>query len=322
MIPACSKHHNLLLSPVDFQRAFICLDRAEVTIGQTSSDDALHMKLYKLTSLARILDPRDPANVAIAVLTLLVMLGGLFIGRWSGASWLVSVASSLQAGLVVFFSWALCRELDPDHSGSALAAAGLALVSLLFWEGANLLLILWLLLTLRVVIRTTGLPATLLDGLGVMLLAAWQVYLGNWIPGVLTAAAFLLDARLFPALSRQAWLAGLALLFTAAGIILQGHFWPADGLAWIDGLAAIGFSLVFIPVLLGSRQVGSAGDATGEKLQPARLLSGQGIALVAGIGIALLYGAVGLAALQALWVAVLAAGVYRLVVIARQRLAA
>jgi hypothetical protein len=84
----------------------------------------------------------------------------------------------------VFLAWVLCRELDPDHDLSAFVAVGLALGGLFLWGLTRLVVLLWLILILRVVNRTMGLPAGILDSLAVLGLGIWLSFGGNWGYGV------------------------------------------------------------------------------------------------------------------------------------------
>ena len=82
------------------------------------------MNRTDISSIGRAVDLTYATNRAIAVITLLVAIGGLLWQRLSGAPWLASTTWGSQAGLTVFLTWALCRELDPDHPTAAFAAVG------------------------------------------------------------------------------------------------------------------------------------------------------------------------------------------------------
>lgn len=60
---------------------------------------------------------------------------------------------------------------------------------------------------------------------------------------------------------------------------------------------------LFTPVILGTRDVTSVGDHTGEVLNPARVQAGQGLAALTGMEIALWGGMAGLRDAFPLWAA-------------------
>jgi hypothetical protein len=264
--------------------------------------------MQRIAGIGRAIDLRYPTNRAIALIALAVTAGGALIRLLGGA--LLGAAGSwgLSAGLTVFFGWALGRELDPDHDRSAFVGAALALAGVVAWGLGGLGVAFWLLLVMRVVNRTTGRPATVLDTLGVVTLGAWQTYAGWWGIGALTVLALLLDWRLPPGLGRQGLLAGLALVAGAVALALGEG--AGGGLAWPAGGLALALAALFAPVYGGAGRLASVGDATGEPLDPVRVRAAQAVALAAAILGALGAGADGLLAFMPLWAAAVGAAVY------------
>jgi hypothetical protein len=264
------------------------------------------MNPHNLTSIGRPIDPEYPTNRAIALMTLIVAVGGAVWQGVFGRAWLASALWGVRAGLAVFLAWALCRELDPDHPTAAFPAAGLALLAVFLWDLPQLGVIFWMLILVRVVNRSTGLPAGVLDSLGLLGLAGWLSLQGNWSYGVVTALAFLLDGLLPSRLRRQLLFALLAVIATPVAAIL-GDPSPGDAPSLTGGLMALTLSLVFLPVILDARTCESVGDETGDRLRPVRVQVAQALALVSGVGVALLGGPSALAELSPLWAAVLGA---------------
>ncbi|MGD9316838.1 MAG: hypothetical protein PVG56_08400, partial [Anaerolineae bacterium] len=98
------------------------------------------MKLADFTALGRNpLDPGYPTNLAIAALTVVVAIAGAVWRLISGVALLESALWGIGAGLVMFLTWALGRELDPDHDLSAFVGAGLVLIALLLAGAPSLL---------------------------------------------------------------------------------------------------------------------------------------------------------------------------------------
>jgi len=264
------------------------------------------MKRTDITSLGRPLDPDYPTNRAIGVVALVVLLGGLVWQRLSGAPWLDSALWGARAGLTVFLAWALCRELDPDHPMAAFLAAGLALVALLARGLPELTVILWLLILLRVVNRTTGLPAGVLDVLGLVGLTGWLSLQGNWGYGLITSIALFLDSQLPDPARRQLLLALLSIVVTVVAAIV-GEGFPQEAPSLMGGLLALGLSLLLLPVVLAARSVDSGGDETGERLTPSRVRAAQVLALLAGVETAFVEGSSAFGTLAPLWASVLGA---------------
>jgi hypothetical protein len=242
------------------------------------------MKLSDITALGRVpFDPSYATNWAIAALS---------VG--------------------VFLTWAVGRELDPDNDLSAFLGAGLATAALLLVEPPSLLLILWLLVVLRLVNRTVGLPARLLDTLGVLGLGAWLTWQGIWLAGLMTAAAFLLDGLLSPPLRRQLLASGLALILTGVLSIYRGGLARGGELSLAIAVSSGAVAALFLVVIATSRQAQAVGDATGEPLSPQRVQSAQLLALLIALLFAWWDGLAGVVALLPLWAAMIGVGLFRL----------
>jgi uncharacterized membrane protein YjjP (DUF1212 family) len=267
------------------------------------------MKLTDVTSIGRPIDPEYPTNRAIAIITILVIVAGAVFQCLSGGGWGESILWGVQAGLAVFLAWALGRELDPDHPLAAFVAAGLAFLALYPWDLPQLGVIFWLLILVRVVNRTAGLPAGVLDALGLLGLAVWLSLQGNWGYGVITALAFLLDSQLPKRAQRQLVFALLAAITTAIAAILGDALGGRGAPSLTGGLIAVALSLLFLPVLLAARSVESVGDQTGAPLSPIRVRTAQALALLVGIETAFLGGTAALTGLAPLWAATLGASV-------------
>ena len=198
----------------------------------------------------RSLDPTYPSNLAILAWSLVAW------GVWGWA-----------AGLSIFLAWALTRELDPDHPGSALLAAGLATC----WGGYSSGLFL-LLLGMRLVSRTPGLPARWLDSLLVIGLA-WTRPNAAWI----AAAAFFLDATLDKPLRRH-------LVFGLLALVSMGH---SDSLLGAAYAPETGWGLLlclsFLSLGMSTGPLQSLGDASGAPLSAGRVLAAQLLAVLAAL---------------------------------------
>jgi hypothetical protein len=270
------------------------------------------MDLSNYSSLVRSIDPRYPTNLAIVFIS--TITGGIFflISIVQGAGIQASFSSGLAAAFSVFLTWALSREIDPDHDLSAFV--GLALVLPGYWllGRPSLLLILSLLILIRTINRSTGLPAKILDSLLLLGLGTWLSFSGYPIFGILTAIMFFLDSRLPPPFPRHLYFSLLMV-----GITLISVFYLKPGLPRIiiTGNELIYLSIIvilYLPLIISSRDITSVCDYTEEKLNPLRIQTTQIFALLTGMIVWLLQGISGLISVIPLWAAVVGVSLYYL----------
>jgi hypothetical protein len=273
------------------------------------------MRMSDFTALGRLPDPRYPTNRAIMALALAVGAAGAIFQWLRGTALLDGVNWGFGAGFAMFLAWALGRELDPDHDLSAFVAAGLALVAVLLVEAPSLMVILWLLLVLRLVNRTVGLPAKPLDSLGVLGFGAWLTWQGDWIVGLVTSGAFLLDGLLSPPLRTHLFISGLALVATVVLTIFQGVMASGSGPTTAVAISSLAMAGLFLVVIATSRELRAVGDATGEPLHPRRVQAAQILALATALLFAWRAGATGVQAMLPLWAAMLGVSLYRLAIL-------
>jgi hypothetical protein len=195
----------------------------------------------------------------------------------------------------------------------------LVLIALLLVGAPSLLLILWLLLVLRLVNRTTGLPAKTLDSLGVLGLGAWLNWQGYWMVGLVTSVAFLLDGLLPPPLRRQLFASGLAFLATVILSTFHGEMAMETGPTMPVVISSVMMAALFLVVIVTSGDVQAVGDATREPLIPRRVRTAQVLALLIALLFAWWDGASGVVALLPLWAAMIGVGLYRLAILFLQR---
>jgi hypothetical protein len=265
-----------------------------------------------ITAIGRPIDLNYPTNRAIALLAMAVSIVGTLARLLVGMPWLVSMAWGIGAGFSVFFAWALSRELDPDHDLSAFVAAGLMLIGLFLFELPVLLALLWMLVVLRIINRTTGLAAKPLDSLAMLGLGLWLTWQGDWVYGLVTAGAFLLDGWLPARLRRHLPLAGATALTLAVLTLFKGLSPGKVELPAMAWLVILVVSALFAPVIVASRTLQTVGDETGEALIPRRVQAAQALGLLTGILFAWWDGPDGISVLVPLWAAILGTGLYKI----------
>jgi hypothetical protein len=273
------------------------------------------MKMSDILATGRPIDPTYPTNLAIVLLSVVVTVAGTIWQLVSGGALLESVLWGIGVSIALFLTWALGRELDPDHDLSAFVGVGLALISLLVLGTPSLLLFVWLLLALRIVNRSTGLPARPLDTLAVLGLGAWLTWQGDWIVGLMTAVAFLLDGLLSPPLRPHLFLAALAFAGTVVLSLFYGDMAVRGGATVPVVLASLAMAGLFLVVIARSRHVRTVGDITGEPLISRRVQAAQALSLATALLFVGWGGASGLEALSPLWAAMVGAGLYRVAVL-------
>ncbi|WP_295881559.1 hypothetical protein [uncultured Thiohalocapsa sp.] len=270
------------------------------------------MNLRRLSGLARPVDTNYAGNRHILALSAAVLVVAWpMLGLYTG-SWLAALGAAAVAALACFLAWALARELDPDQSDAALLGAALTLPGLLAVGLPDLGALFLVLLAMRVVNRTTGIPATVLD-LGLLVVLAVLVSLPAQ-PVYLAAAgvAVLLDGILSPP-SRRRLITGIGAAMIAAAVVIvvmpEGPG-PAPDPAAV--LAALVLTAALVPVIRAQADIKSTADDTGEPLSARRVQAAQLLALASALATAYFQGSAGLAALSPLWAAVLGAAGWRL----------
>ncbi len=216
----------------------------------------------------------------------------------------------LDAALTVFLSWAMIRELDPDHPVSALVGAGVAAAVSIVAGSTSAVALAALMLTARIVVRSTGLRPLVSD------IAVVGVFVGAlartplvWAMGLALALAVAVDTGLpEPAPQRNVWLAGaigLAVTLTAVISDALRVSWSLPGTTTV-GLAVAGLALM---VLAPADRVRSVCDHRPTALHPERLRTARLIAAGALTVGTVVGGAAHAAMSWPGWVGIIAAGV-------------
>ena len=253
-------------------------------------------RLTSITGIARIIDPRlrtHQFHLAVAALGGLIVMA---VELEQQGSIDEALGPAVNAGITVFLAWAIAREVDPDEARTANLAAVLAVVARLLAGPGNLIALVMLLLATRIVLRSTGLKPTILDGLLFLPLAAFLAgrTVTGWMAALALAYALAHDHRL-PDPTRGYSLISAFVVSAAAsaGVVLSGAFasgWAAPAAAPL----ALTVAGVVAGVLLPGYIPISKTDYTNEtmdffRLRSARwvLLGGFILAVVVGGGAAM-----------------------------------
>ena len=242
-------------------------------------------RIHKYTSIGRPLEPGFLTNKIV----LMLMPAGAAIGAVSswldGVSAIEAVQQALLFVLVVFGSWALARELDPDDHLAAFISMAAAVFVALVVDDPGLLIVFTTLGLVRIVNRTTGLTARMSDSILLVVLTLLVMY-GTASPfyGLVAALAFVLDGSLKEPL-RQQWIFGLICL-GATVVYMVDHDIGLGPIPAPDALfewLALLFLLIFALNTLLLKKVFSKGDANGKVLDLNRVRGGMAVGLIAAL---------------------------------------
>jgi hypothetical protein len=264
----------------------------------------------QLSSLVRWLDFRLASNRFIAGATVLTSSLAFAYRLYEGASAIDAGLYGGRFGAGVFLSWALARELDPDHAASAGVAAA-ASVAFLLTGPPDLVALVVLLAATRIVSRSTGKPPTVFDAVFLTALAVLCVTRSTGVPAAgALAAALLADRRLpKPEGARSgAWSVVVALSATAGA----GHLGTLTP-SWNPptGIELAGLVLVAIALLTLRAPPPTSMDDRRRPLDGRRVTAATVLAAGAGAVTVALVGGAAFAALSPLWAAVVGVVAYR-----------
>lgn len=235
-------------------------------------------RLYRYTSIGRPLDPAYPTNLAVLVLLPVVGVAFATLALVEGASLVAAASAALRAALVLFGSWALAREIDPDHELAAFVAAAVALLVYIALGAVDLLILFVALFSARIVNRSTGQAAKWADSIAVLALAGYAAW-HHQAPLVAIAAAlaFALDAGLARPLHRHAGFAVLAVAIGWAVWVIEApraqFGWPT---AFTSALAMLATAWCATGIARRA-PVGAPGDTNGETLSSGRVAAAIGV---------------------------------------------
>jgi len=244
-----------------------------------------YQKIYRYTSMIRPLDFKRPQHRVV----LSLMLFGALIGAltaWMNGQPAVQVAR--QAGsflLIVYGSWALARELDPDNSMSAFVSVAAGILAALTVNLPGVLIVFTTLALVRMVNRSSGKAFGKPDSIITVALTLLVMYATDSpVFGLVAGMAFLLDGSLKEPLRRQ-WLFAF-LCFGGTVVYMVDHHTsigqlepPGSLFAWISVLFLLLFALNTV-LLKPVRAIAGSG---GRSMDTGRVKAGMWIGLFAAL---------------------------------------
>ena len=194
--------------------------------------------------LGRDIDMRHPPNVLVIAVTLLS--GSIALVLWLTGG---PAEAIFFAPAYAFVSWALLREIDPDHNLTALVAAVLAAGWILIGGGQVSVLALGVLIVVgRIVTESTGRRPLVTDLVALLLAALAGYTVEGWVAAFGLAIALYLDERFTGHARRiQIWIsAGIAAGATLVATLTDAFPEPVPQVQPVLTLAAGVLALILV----------------------------------------------------------------------------
>lgn len=242
-------------------------------------------RIYKYTSIGRPLKLSRTGDKAVLILMAIAAIVGATAAWQEGANGLQLARQALAFLLIVYGSWALGRELNPDDPVAAFLGMAAALFAALVVDAPGVLIVYSTLGLVRIVNRSSGLAARKSDSFLVLLLVLVLIYLtDNPFFGVVAAIAFILDGSLKDPLRHQ-WVFGL-MCVGGTIVYMVDHDTgfirltaPESLFSWL----ALLFILIYALNILLLKSVQAKGDANDRALDFGRVRAGMAVGLFAAI---------------------------------------
>lgn len=264
--------------------------------------------LHKFSALSRPIDPRYPTNLAIVAASLAAGVVAALVAAANDESALI--AGFISAGSV-FIAWAIGREIDPDHNTAAFVGAGLAFGLSFFAGMPNFFALGAVLVLTRLISRTVGPPARLIDTLAALTACGIVIFTSTWTFGLMAAAAFMMDGVLPDPHRRHFIAAALVAVMMGARLVLVEINNP-QALSPMLTAAELIIIALFLVTMVRTTAVHSTNDAYNEPLSVHRVQASMGLALMAGL-VMLWHGETGMMAMAPLWAILLGVALYRMI---------
>jgi hypothetical protein len=241
--------------------------------------------MYQYTSLGRPLEPSVPAGRAVLYLLPIAAVLGAVMGWVQLGSFTGVLQQALVYVLVLYGSWALARELDPDHTPVAFISMAVGMLAVLLVASPGIFIVFVTLGLVRMVNRSSGLMARRTDSIIMMALAIWVIYATESpLFGLVAALAFFLDGSLKEPLRSQ-WVFGLICLGGMV-VYMVDHdvgfpimHWPRTLFEWISLL----FIFLFALDTLLFKKFRTRGDVNGLALDTSRVRGGMTVGFLAAL---------------------------------------
>ncbi|MCJ7688434.1 MAG: hypothetical protein MUO60_03835 [Clostridiaceae bacterium] len=181
------------------------------------------MEIDKISSIGRPLDFKYKTNKAIVIITTITIIIGIALSITNQLKMPNLIFTGVSFGITFFISWAISREIDPDNPISAFIGLIPLFIILFFWPETNIAILFWLLISLRIINRTIGLPARIFDSTMLFAISFLLSYFYSPLFGFLAAIVFLADLKLINGQRFQLIFASLSTFSSFIFIIINNQ---------------------------------------------------------------------------------------------------
>ena len=238
------------------------------------------MEIDKISSIGRPLDFNYKTNKAIVIITAITIMIGIALSITKQLEIPNVILLGLSFGITFFLSWAISREIDPDNAISAFIGLIPLFFILFFWSETNIVILLWLLISLRIINRTTGLPARFLDSIMLFAISVFMISFYNFFFGFLTTIVFLFDTILVDGQKFQLLFASLSALSVFIFVIINNQIFELSNFSMIQSISILTISIMFTIIVYFIRDIKSKGDKNHKTLYLSRIKATQLFALL------------------------------------------
>lgn len=264
--------------------------------------------------------PLDITYLPNKILFILLPISFIVRTLWSlliGKPFLTSLIFGVIQLLVVFLSWAIARELDPNNDYAAFIGLPLLFLPIPLAK-INILLLFWFLLALRSINQTSGRSLTSSDVMIFFFFTFIASLLSQAIFIIPLSILFLVISSLLPKENKGLALLSFPLipLFVLFFLVMPHAIALMRPTIWTL-LFITGSSLLFFFVIFRTTTITCVGDQSGILLSLKRVQSGQILGVLSALIISTFHGGINL--IYPVWTALIGIGIYHIVIIFRKK---
>lgn len=269
--------------------------------------------IYKFTAIGRPVDPTYRTNRIILILTPIAALVAGVLAFMNNNELLPALGTAVLVAIGTFLTWALAREIDPDHEWSAFVSTALYWLGMLLLGQPTiaLLALALMMISMRIVSRIVGPAAKIGDSVMMLVLIGLVAFVDVWVLALVGVAALLMDGLMSNPVRRHLLFALLGLAIVGAKLLLQDVGQPAAlDAPYLLGVIVIG--IAYSATILATRSLECGCDLPDYDLDVRRVRAAMVLALLVGIVAAVWGGNQGVLQLLPLWAGMLGTALYRL----------
>jgi len=179
--------------------------------------------ISRITAFGRPLVLDRITNRVVAILTLVILAAAFIHQLTLAAPFTGALVTAAATAFAVFLCWAIGREIDPAYQWSAFVALPFTLIFTFIFGAPGIVALFFILLFSRVLNGSTGIQATSIDSIMLIILGVILFYDGIIFALLILGMVFFFDAFFDPANRKQKIFAFLSLaLFVAMFLFFPG----------------------------------------------------------------------------------------------------